>query len=234
MSLAAQADQTLDELRAWQEALISELRDVDHWRRLVEARLDLAVAAVTCIDELALRRLPPLGAPPCELHALLGIPSGADALAETSVLVRLRETSRVLGEYSAELQACLRGVSQDLAERLVLGAQILFRPDQLSEQDTASDEQGLVSEQGAAFEPRTASRKGTGPRKGPVSRKGTVTSLGSASKAGFVPVTGTEDNTGTSTGADTGAPASDESRGIPPRSGVVWLPITGGADEGSA
>ncbi|MDQ1295090.1 MAG: hypothetical protein QG608_2975 [Actinomycetota bacterium] len=230
MSLAAQADQTLDELRARQEALISELRDVDHWRRLVEARLDLAVAAVTCIDELALRRLPPTGAPPCELHALLGIPSGTEALAETSVLVRLRETLRVLGEYSAELQACLRGVSQDLAERLVLGAQILFHPDQLSEQGTVSDEQGFMPEQGTAFEPRTVSRKGIGPR------KGTVTSLGSASTAGFGPATGTEDNTGTSIGADTGTPAaaSDESRGIPPRSGVVWLPITGGADEGSA
>jgi len=216
MSLAAEADQTLDELRARQEALIGELRDVDHWRRLVEARLDLAVAAVTCIDELAHRGLPPMGAPPCELHALLGIPSGAQALAETSVLVRLRETSRVLGEYAAELQACLRGVSQELAERLVFGAEAAFDVD-------------VVSEQRPLPGKDTVSRTGTVPVAG-VEPSGDV-----ASAARSMFATGTEDKTGTSFGVDTGAPAvaSEESRGVPPRSGVVWLPISGGFDKGS-
>ena len=38
--------------------LVRELREVEHWRRLVAARLDLAVAAVTSIDEPCARPLP--------------------------------------------------------------------------------------------------------------------------------------------------------------------------------
>src|SRR5689334_2260196 len=47
-----------DETRRDQLALLLELREVEHWRRLVAARLDLAVAAVAAVDEPVVRHLP--------------------------------------------------------------------------------------------------------------------------------------------------------------------------------
>jgi hypothetical protein len=43
---------TLDEAEAARDRATCRLRDAEHWRRLVEARLDLAVAAVADIDDL--------------------------------------------------------------------------------------------------------------------------------------------------------------------------------------
>ncbi len=93
----------------WDEApgadhdLVAELRDVDHWRRLVAARLDLAVAAVTDVDELA---GPAAGGfpPPSGLRRLVGLPPGEQAGAEVAVLPRLRSALAALDAYAAALR----------------------------------------------------------------------------------------------------------------------------------
>ncbi|NLT55050.1 MAG: hypothetical protein GXX79_10915 [Actinomycetales bacterium] len=48
----ALANLPLAEVRRRQRRVIAQLRDAEHWRRLVAARLDLAVAAVADIDDL--------------------------------------------------------------------------------------------------------------------------------------------------------------------------------------
>jgi hypothetical protein len=48
----ALANLPLSEVRRRQRQVMALLRDAEHWRRLVAARLDLAVAAVTDIDDL--------------------------------------------------------------------------------------------------------------------------------------------------------------------------------------
>ena len=53
MSVTLPGGTTRDDALAAYHTLVAELRDVEHWRRLVAARLDLAVAAVTDIDDLA-------------------------------------------------------------------------------------------------------------------------------------------------------------------------------------
>lgn len=54
----------LVEIRRRQREVIAQLRDAEHWRRLVAARLDLAIAAVTDIDDLPEVRVSPRDASP--------------------------------------------------------------------------------------------------------------------------------------------------------------------------
>lgn len=104
MAVTAETGGPLDELLARQQALSAELREVEHWRRLVAARLDLAVAAVTDIDELAVRALPRAPLPPYGLRALLGIPPGEQALTETAILLRLPGVLADLEAYAEQLR----------------------------------------------------------------------------------------------------------------------------------
>jgi len=93
----------LDEQRRRRHDLLAELREVDHWRRLVAARLDLAVAAVTAIDEPSHRG--PAGGPlPEGLREILGLPACGRALEEAAVLLRLRAAQRDLDEYARTLR----------------------------------------------------------------------------------------------------------------------------------
>jgi hypothetical protein len=116
--LAAAADLPLDELLARQRALLAELRDVDHWRRLAAARLDLAVAAVTDIDELAGRPVPCIRLAPHGLRSLVGIPDVGEVLPETAVLLRLRAVLEELETYAAALHDSCDDVSRRLLRRL--------------------------------------------------------------------------------------------------------------------
>jgi len=118
VSWAAGADLPLDELLARQQALVAQLRDVEHWRRLAAARLDLAVAAVTDIDELASRPLPGAGAAPGRLRTRVGIPAPRDALPETTVLFRLRSVLDELEIYAATLRHACDQVSREVLRRL--------------------------------------------------------------------------------------------------------------------
>lgn len=84
--------------------LVAELRDVEHWRRLVAARLDLAVAAVADIDEPVGHPVDGATPPPTDLRGLLGIRTGDGACAEAAGLVRLRTVLADLDAYARALR----------------------------------------------------------------------------------------------------------------------------------
>jgi len=106
VAIAAGAVIPLDEKRRRRHDLLAQLREVDHWRRLVAARLDLAVAAVTSIDEPDGQRLDAsiAGSLPPDLREMLGLPECAEALPEASALLRLRAALRDLDEYARALR----------------------------------------------------------------------------------------------------------------------------------
>lgn len=86
--------------------LLVQIRCVDHWRRLISARLDLAVAAVADLDELCDQHVgnPAECAPPNGLRGLLGIPCSGDRLAETALLPHLRRALAELDSYKRSLR----------------------------------------------------------------------------------------------------------------------------------
>jgi hypothetical protein len=105
MAIAAGAVIALDEKRRRRHDLLAQLREVDHWRRLVTARLDLAVAAVTAIGEPSTDPSDDGALPlPRGLREILGLPACEQALPEASVLLRLRAAQRDLDEYARALR----------------------------------------------------------------------------------------------------------------------------------
>jgi hypothetical protein len=122
MAVTAGAVVPLDEKRRRRHDLLAELREVDHWRRLVSARLDLAVAAVTAIDEPLVRGEAGCGAGtallPVGLREILGLPVCDQALTEASVLLRLRAAQRDLNEYAQALRASTDLATMELADLL--------------------------------------------------------------------------------------------------------------------
>ena len=106
-----------EETRRDQLALLLELREVEHWRRLVAARLDLAVAAVAAVDEPVVRNLP-AAPPPFGLRELLGMGSPGTALEEVALLLRLREVQRDLDAYACALRGQVRAATRELVSRL--------------------------------------------------------------------------------------------------------------------
>lgn len=120
MTIAAGAVVPLDEKRRRRHDLLAQLREVDHWRRLVAARLDLAVAAVTSIDEPDGARcdLPSAGSLPAGLREILGLPACHQALPEASVLLRLRAAQRDLDEYARVLRESTDLATLELASAM--------------------------------------------------------------------------------------------------------------------
>jgi hypothetical protein len=118
MSVAAEADLPLDELLARQQALAAELRDVEHWHRLAAARLDLAVAAVTDIDELTGPPVPCTRLAPYALRTRVGIPDTRHALPETAALLRLRSVLEELDTYATALRLSCDQVWRQILLRL--------------------------------------------------------------------------------------------------------------------
>lgn len=119
MAIAAGAVVPLDEKRRRRHDLLAQLREVDHWRRLVAARLDLAVAAVTSIDELSAE--PGDGGHavlPAGLREILGLPESDQALPEAAVLMRLRAAQRDLDEYARVLRESTDLATLELSELL--------------------------------------------------------------------------------------------------------------------
>jgi hypothetical protein len=107
MTVAASSGSSLEDVWQTQHDLMSELRGVEHWRRLVAARLDLAVAAVTSLDEPQERVFPTVPSPPslpCGLKDIVGLPGLDEALGETAVLIRLRDVLRDLDGYADALR----------------------------------------------------------------------------------------------------------------------------------
>ena len=78
-------------------ALDVQIRRTEHWRRLVAARLDLAVAAVTDIDELPAQA-------PAGLRQLLGLDHYERRLGETALLPLLKAALADLDRHLTELR----------------------------------------------------------------------------------------------------------------------------------
>lgn len=103
MSVVTSGRGVLDEVPDKRDRLLAELREVEHWRRLVAARLDLAIAMVTALDEPLPRELPYTPALPEDLRALVSLPR--DPLAEAAVLEPLRAALDDLDAYALTLRA---------------------------------------------------------------------------------------------------------------------------------
>jgi hypothetical protein len=104
------------QLRDLHQDLLTRLRDVEHWHRLVAARLDLAVAAVTDLDEPGNPSVAADGSG-AGLHRLLGIPTCDGRLAESGLLVTLRQTMRDLDHLSVTLRGQSGLVAAELGHR---------------------------------------------------------------------------------------------------------------------
>ncbi len=106
MSVATGRGSTLDEIQDERVRLLAELRDVDHWRRLVSARLDLAVAAVAGPDEPISRDLPFTPALPTGLRSLVGLCADPSVqLTEVACLEPLRTVLDDLDCYALALRS---------------------------------------------------------------------------------------------------------------------------------
>ncbi len=109
------------ELVEHHRGLLAAQRDVDHWRRLIAARIDLAVAAVTDVEELRVPEAAGYGSPcppPGDLRGLLGLARLDDRLAETTLLTRLRCALTELSDYARVLEAVTEEAAQILAFRV--------------------------------------------------------------------------------------------------------------------
>lgn len=113
-----------DQLADYHRALVAAQRDVDHWRRLILARIDLAVASVTDLDE----PLTPPGLygtvcdPPSGLRRLIGIAPTDVRAGEGGMLIRLRAALEELARYEKMLQAVTGEAAGILAYRVGTGA----------------------------------------------------------------------------------------------------------------
>lgn len=105
---------SLAELRQRRLALMAEAAATVRWRRLVQARLDLVVAAAAPPDELV-RPSEQLPAPPdtAALRSLLVEPSD-DAV---GLLRRLDAAQRALSGYGADVQTAACAATRELVER---------------------------------------------------------------------------------------------------------------------
>lgn len=113
------------ELSQAHRGLLAAQREVDHWRRLITARIDLAVASVADLEDLL---VPPNAAsygspctPPLGLRDLLGIArldELEERLGETSLLMQLRQALDELAIYNQTLQAVTDEAANMLAFRL--------------------------------------------------------------------------------------------------------------------
>jgi hypothetical protein len=113
------------ELAENHRGLLAAQREVDHWRRLIAARIDLAVASVADLEDLL---VPPNAAsygspctPPAGLRELLGIARLEELderLGETTLLMRLRRALDDLAAYNQTLEAVTDEAANMLAFRL--------------------------------------------------------------------------------------------------------------------
>lgn len=113
-----------DQLADYHRALVAAQRDVDHWRRLILARIDLAVASVADLDE----PLTPPGLygtvcdPPAGLRRLIGIAPTDVRAGEGGLLIRLRAALEQLSRYEKTLEAVTSEAAGILAYRAGAGA----------------------------------------------------------------------------------------------------------------
>jgi hypothetical protein len=116
----------IPDLAEYHRGLVAAQREINHWRRLIMARIDLAVASVTEVEEpLGPPRTPGYGrpcTPPAGLRDLLGIAQLDRRLSETSLLMRLRCALADLTDYAETLDAITEEAAHILAYRIGLVA----------------------------------------------------------------------------------------------------------------
>ena len=100
------ADLGLDLLRRRRAALVEQASRAARWRRLVQARLDLAVDAVVPVEEL--------GGPWPPLRALVHAETGGDVVAQLAAAAVAR---RDVGRWCAEVEDELAETTGELVER---------------------------------------------------------------------------------------------------------------------
>lgn len=122
LTAVAYTEMPIEELSAQHAILVTAQREVEHWHRLISARIDLAVASVADLEEL---RSPPAAAtcgtpciPPTGLRDLLGIPRSENRLRETALLIELRQALADLGSYSATVNALTDEAARVLGHRV--------------------------------------------------------------------------------------------------------------------
>jgi hypothetical protein len=105
---------TLEELRSYRRELLSESARALRWRRLVQARLDLAVADAAPADALH-RAAPHLPDPP-DTTALRGLlhAAGSDTV---ELLTRLDLAQRDLAGYGDAVAGAASEATRELVER---------------------------------------------------------------------------------------------------------------------
>jgi hypothetical protein len=109
------------ELATHHRGLLAAQREVGHWRRLINARIDLAVASVADLEEPRPPDATSYGdpcVPPPGLRDLLGIARLDDRLGETTLLLRLRRALDDLAEYAGTLDAVTDEAADILAFRI--------------------------------------------------------------------------------------------------------------------
>jgi hypothetical protein len=137
MSLVVETS-TADRLSDHRAALGAERRRVAHWRRLVRARLDVAIAVVTVPEPLGLdaEALLPPGADrdvPRHVELLRSLRAGLP-MAEVHHLEALRDLDGRLADYQAEVDAAFVEATDRFVEHLAgepadPSARRLVRPD---------------------------------------------------------------------------------------------------------
>ncbi|MBU4214552.1 MAG: hypothetical protein KJ792_07845 [Actinobacteria bacterium] len=121
-----------EQLREQLRELRLERTRITWWRRLVRARLDLAVARTAGPQPLGgavAARMRGQGAEVPEATELLELLHGADPMGEVGRLVELRDLDGRLGAYERSVDESLRQVGDDLVDRMAAEPErILGRP----------------------------------------------------------------------------------------------------------
>lgn len=125
----------LAELRRTRTLLRSEMTTLVHWRRLIRARIDLAVATVLLPDQISpdVREILPLDhhEPLPEHEFLAQMVRGSSTTSEVFQLGELRKAEKQLLEYSGTVRRSLEFTTSQLVFRLAqdpYSAITLLRP----------------------------------------------------------------------------------------------------------
>jgi hypothetical protein len=108
------AQLSLEELRAHRRVLLTESANTSRWRRLVQARLDLAVAATAPADPLE-RPCPVIPEPPATDELREVVESVPDD--PIDLMLRLHRVRRSLDGYGESVEAAAALATRELVER---------------------------------------------------------------------------------------------------------------------
>ncbi len=122
--MTSPVEQRVSDLRLDRRALRAEQARVTWWRRLVRARLDLAIAQAarpaTLGEDMAFQLPLEVGIDVPRPAALTAVLSGADGSSDVSLLSDLRALDEQLSTYAAGVEAALSRATERLIARLAV------------------------------------------------------------------------------------------------------------------